>query len=302
MNRKEKTLSWHKVLGALLLLFSFCGTLRAQDLPLMGLSHVGIAVSDIDRGKQFYNGVLGIDMAFTLVWPDTKALWLQYYKMNENDYIEIYPTLKPGAINRETHIAFQTDDLVKLHQMMEARGLKPQPLGKIGPDGNWGFNLLTDPGQGVPLEFVQYMPGSLHINSRGKSLSERRISTHMIGVGVLISDPAAAESLYKTLGFKEVWRGTDEDGKVRLIDLQLPGGSGDYVELVERTLPVTAEQAGRAGHIALEVSDIQAAYKKAKARNANIVNTPALNGRKVINFNILDPDNTTIMFQQAAHR
>src|ERR1700739_4446936 len=142
MKKKQEILSRHMALGALLLLFSFFETLRAQDLPLMGLSHVGIAVSDIDRSEQFYSGVLGIDMAFTLVWPDTKTLWLQYYKVNENDYIEIYPTLKPGAIKRETHIAFQTDDLVKLHQMLEARGLKPQPLGKIGPDGNWDFNLL----------------------------------------------------------------------------------------------------------------------------------------------------------------
>lgn len=297
------TLNRRLGISGILLLLSLSTRLIAQDLPLLGLAHVGIAVSDVDKSKQFYTGVLGLDMAFDLIRPDGTTLWLQYYKVNEHQYLEIYPTLKPDAIVRETHIAFFTDDIQKLHQMMEARGLKPSPA-KPGADGNISFALRPAPGQDlVFMEFVQYMPGSKHRDAQGKSLSSRRISTHLISAGVLVNDPAVAEGLYKTLGFREVWRGSEEDGKVTLIDLQLPGDSGDYVELVERPHPVTAEQAGRAGHVTFEVSDIHAAYKKAKARKATIVARPALNGHKVMNFSVSDPDGTVVVFQQAsAHR
>jgi catechol 2,3-dioxygenase-like lactoylglutathione lyase family enzyme len=299
--RKADRLNKQKLLTAALLVFLASGGLWAQDLPLLGLAHVGIAVSNLDAAKQFYTGVLGIDMAFDLIRPDGKTLWLQYYKINEEQYLEIYPTLKPDAITRETHIAFVTDDIEKLHQMMEERGIKVTPLNpKPGADGNRNFSIRPPPGQElVFLEFVQYMPGSLHLNASGKALSSRRIATHMVGAGVLVSDPAAAEGLYKMLGFKEVWRSSGQNGKVRLIDMQLPGASGDYVELVERSMPVTAQQAGEAGHVVLEVDDVRAAYKTAKERGAKILGRPALNGRKTVNFAVLDPDGTLFLLQQA---
>jgi catechol 2,3-dioxygenase-like lactoylglutathione lyase family enzyme len=298
------TLNWRTAISGILLLLSLSTRLIAQGLPILGLAHVGIGVSDIDKSEQFYTGVLGLDMAFNLIRPDGKTLWLQYYKVNEHQYLEIYPTLKPDAIVRETHVAFFTDDIQKLHQMMEARGLKPSPLGKPGADGNISFVLRPAPGQDLLfMEFVQYMPGSKHLDAQGKSLSPRRISTRLISAGVLVNDLAVAEELCKTLGFREIRRSGEENGKVTLIDLELPGDSGDYVELLEGPHPVTAEQAGRAGHLTFEVRDVHAAYKEAKARKATIVAAPTFNGLKVMNFSIKDPDSTVVVFQQArAHR
>jgi catechol 2,3-dioxygenase-like lactoylglutathione lyase family enzyme len=127
-------------LKSTVVLFLLGGCLNAQDLPLLGLNHVGIAVSDIDKARLFYHDVLGLDMGFDLVKPDL-TLFLQYYKVNDHEYIEIYPTLKPDSIVRETHIAFYTEDIEKLHQALDARGLHPTPVKTSHWDGNQSFDL-----------------------------------------------------------------------------------------------------------------------------------------------------------------
>lgn len=280
------------------LLWLLGGCLYAQELNLLGLNHVGIAVSDIDKARLFYHDVLGLDMAFDLIKPDL-TLFLQYYKVNDKEYIEIYPTLKPDSIVRETHIAFYTDDIQKLYQVLDAKGLHPTPVKTSHWDGNQSFDLRPAPGQDIVfMEFVQYMPGSLHSNNFGKALSATRISTHMRGVGVLVKDPEVAETLYKTMGFKEIWRGTSEHGQVKMIDMQLPGPSGDYVELVERPLPVDAAQAGRAGRIILEVDDIKTAHKLAVQRHASGLTSPLQTPGKGWSFDMLDPDGTMVTIEQ----
>ena len=54
--------------------------------------------------------------------------------------------------------------------------------------------MIQDP-DGHNVEFVQYLPGSLHSNNFGKFLPDTRISTHMIHVGVTVADREAADQL-----------------------------------------------------------------------------------------------------------
>ncbi len=106
----------------------------ADGLPLLGLAHAGVRVSDIAKAQAFYTGVLGYEMPFDLKMPDGQALMLRYYKVNDNQFLEIYPNLKPDATYRMQHVAFITDDIEKLHKMFEERGLKPGPINP-GRDG-----------------------------------------------------------------------------------------------------------------------------------------------------------------------
>jgi lactoylglutathione lyase len=290
-------MDWQRVFIALVLA-TFGGRAYAQDLPLLGLAHMGIAVSDIDKARLFYHDVLGLDMGFDLIKPDL-TLFLQYYKVNDRQYLEVYPTLAPDAIVRETHVAFYTDDIEQLHRMMDARGLNPTPVKTSHWDGNQSFDLRPAPGQDIVfMEFVQYMPGSLHTNNFGKALAARRISTHLKGAGVLVKDPDIAEALYKKMGFKEVWRGTEDNGQTKMIDMQLPGASGDFVELVERSSSADAEQAGRAGHVIFEVGDIRAAHELARTRNAKGLTAPVRTPGKGWTFDVFDPDGTMVTFEQ----
>src|SRR5947209_3776706 len=74
----------------------------------------------------------------------------------------------------------------------------------IGLDGNISF-MIKHP-DGHDIEFVQYLPGSLHSSNFGKSLPPTRVSERMIHVGTTVSDRAAFDALYRDiLGFQQFW-------------------------------------------------------------------------------------------------
>jgi catechol 2,3-dioxygenase-like lactoylglutathione lyase family enzyme len=168
-----------------------------------------------------------------------------------------------------SHLAMYTDDIQKLHQMIEARGAAP---GKIvdGKDGNRSFTIQDLPGQRLEfLEFVQYMPGGLHRQSAGKFLSGRRISTQILHAGVVATDFQAAAHFYvDRLGFT-VGRLPAADGRTRPIQtppgthivLRMPGPSGDYIAISNPKGPIAGRWLGVAAHLSLAVLDIDAAYR-----------------------------------------
>src|SRR5579864_9499262 len=95
------------------------GAAASQELPLLGLSHAGIRVSDPEKARSFYGGVLGLDLAFT---ARDSAAW---FKVNDRQFLEIIPGLEPGDIIPMTHIAMYTDRIEELGRMMAARGVAP---------------------------------------------------------------------------------------------------------------------------------------------------------------------------------
>src|SRR5262249_17826217 len=127
-----------------------------------------------------------------------------YFKINDEQYVEITPSLTAGEVSRFTHVAFSTTDVEKLRRILIARGLNPTQIAK-GPDGTRMLSLSD--AEGNRLEFVQYTPGSLEAKARGKYL-EGRISDHMYHAGIMIRDLDKALGFYgEKLGFPEFWRG-----------------------------------------------------------------------------------------------
>ena len=120
---------------------------------------------------------------------------LTYFKVNDHQYIEVFPELKSETEDRLSHIAFETTDAVQLRDYLASKGVRCRRI-HPGADGNLSF-MLKDP-DGHNVEFVQYMPGSLHCKNFGKILPATRISDHMIHVGVTVQDQARRKSSIKT--------------------------------------------------------------------------------------------------------
>ncbi len=237
---------------------AFCG-----DLPLTGLAHVGFRVSDLEKARSFYTGILGYEQPFAII-DDKGEITMAFFKVNDEQYIEISPGLRADQDDRLTHIAMATSDIQKLHRMLAERGLAPTAI-KRGRDGNQNCSI-ADP-DGHRVEFVQYMPGSWHTEARGKYMSSRRISDHMWHTGVSVADEAKSMAFYRDrLGFQEIWRGGPEGQPVRWINMRMPGARGDYVELMLHSEPPTRAQVGSMHHICLTVPDIQASHKIALER------------------------------------
>lgn len=263
----------------------------AADLPIAGLASVAFRVSDLERARGFYTGVLGFEEAFALRRADG-SLERVFFKVNDEQFIELWPGLAPEQDVRLVHVAIQTPDARRLRELMLARGLSPSGLHPRS-DGSVGF-ALEDP-EGTRLEFVEYRAGSLQERTRGRSLSPRRISEHLRHAGVLVGQLDRAMAFYgDRLGFRETWRGGPQQGELRWVNLEMPGERRDYLEFMLYTKPPSREQLGSMQHICLEVPDIQAAYRKAVSRGLpdQERHRPRIgrNGRWLAN--LYDPDGT----------
>jgi catechol 2,3-dioxygenase-like lactoylglutathione lyase family enzyme len=231
-----------------------------EELPILGLAGITFRVSDLDGARRYYTGVLGFAEAFTLK-DGSGRVTSAFFKVNDNQYVEVVPDLKPGEIHRQSRVMIQSSDLERLHRLYAGRGLNPSAIAR-GPDGNPVFRVIGP--DNARIDFVQYAPDSEQGRARGRFLSPDRVSTHLWHVGIYTSDRATGRAFYEEkLGFA---RGRD-----------LPGGRGEYIETPssDRNLetkhppldpenPATRAQyerevMGAVQHMALEVTDMKAA-------------------------------------------
>src|SRR5262245_39115015 len=118
------------------LLFALNSQAHAADRPpLVGIAHIAFQVSDLAKAQAFYGGLLGYDDAFRLYKEDGTTS-LVYFKVNDRQYIEIFPGLPPDQDDRLSHIAFETTNLEALRVYLSEKGV--QAPGKVnqGQDGN----------------------------------------------------------------------------------------------------------------------------------------------------------------------
>jgi catechol 2,3-dioxygenase-like lactoylglutathione lyase family enzyme len=231
----------------------------SEPVPVVGIANITFKVSDLAKSRAYYQGILGLPEAFDLKDSSGKVTSV-YFKVNDDQYVEITPNLMPGDLIREARVAFQSSDLEKLHAIYVERGVQPGNIEK-GPDGNPVFRVI-DP-QGNDLDFLQYVPGSEQSLARGKSLTDTRITTHILHVGIMMKDRTTGMPFYHKLGLDSL--------------RTLSGSRGEYVELPasDRNLetkdppldpnnPATHDQYvrevyGAVYHMGLEVPDIRVA-------------------------------------------
>ena len=195
--------------------------------PIVGVAHIGLKTNDLAASRNFYGRDLGFQEPFTLD-KATGGLLLTYFKVNDHQYIEVFPELKDDSEDRLSHIAFETTDIRQLRDYLSAHGVKVPETLKPGLDGNISM-MIKDP-DGHNVELVQYMPGSLHTRNFGKFLPPTRISDRIIHVGIMVEDRAAADRFYEDiLGFREIWHGGKTDTSTDWVDMRVPDGT-DWLE------------------------------------------------------------------------
>src|ERR1700722_2915636 len=214
-----------RLFRACLLALFLSPTLASAQIPtatLAGIAHVAIRVSDLIRARDFYQR-LGFEQAFTLS-KDGKVSEA-FFKVNDHQFIEIYPQQDSSQSLGFMHLCFESTDLEGLHRAYLARSLTPTPVQHAGA-GNLLFTMVGPEQQNI--EYTQYMPGSLHSKDQGQHLGANRISEEIFGVSLRMEDPVVARAFYEQmLGFHES-RNVFESGVVPLL---MPGSSGQVVEI-----------------------------------------------------------------------
>lgn len=257
--------------------------------PIVGVAHIGLETNDIDAARQFYGKGLGYQEPFRLDKP-TGALMLTYFKVNDHQYIEVFPDLKSETQDRLSHIAFETTDIRRLRDYLASRGVKVPQTVPEGRDRNLSM-MLRDP-DGHNVEFVQYMPGSLHSSNFGKFLPDTRVSKHIIHVGVTVQSRDAADRFYKDiLGFTPIWHGGMTDDRTDWVDMRLPDGT-DWLEYMLNVHNPSPKQLGIMNHLALGVENIQEASKTVLSRGLKPPGPPKIGRDGKWQLNLYDPNYT----------
>jgi lactoylglutathione lyase len=259
---------------------------------VLGVAHIALFVSDIEKSRAFYKDFLGYGEPFKLDKPDG-SLSLTFIKVNDRQYIELFPAPQPGA-DRLNHISIQTDDAEAMRAYLGSRGVKVPATVPKGRIKNSNFNV-KDP-DGHTVEIVQYEPDGWSIREKGKFMTSARISERMMHLGILVGDLTAARKFYgDILGFHEIWRGSRDGAVLSWTNMQVPDGE-DYIEfMLYKDLP-DPDKRGTAHHICLMTPDI--AQAKAKLETRDGLYTKPMEIRTGTNrkrqMNLYDPDGTRV--------
>lgn len=256
--------------------------------PITAVAHIALRSSNLDASRQYYAGRLGFgpDWIIRDAAGHPVADW---YSVNPHQYVELVPGLATADTDRLINIAFETTDACALRRYLAAKGVRVPARVTTDTTGNLSFTV-TDP-DGHAVEFVQYLPHSALLRRMGRAKHTQAISRHILHVGVIVHDRAAADRFYRDiLGFHEFWQGGVTAARLDYVDMRVPDGP-DWVEYMLSYGPVTTKRRLSAHHLALEVADVHRSATELIRRGLH-TETPhqGRNGRWQVNF--FDPDGT----------
>jgi lactoylglutathione lyase len=261
---------------------------------IVGVAHIGLRTSDLAASRKFYGMLLGFQEPFMLDKPQGEGtgLLLTYFKVNDHQYVEIFPELTDPKQDRLSHISFETSDAEQLRAYLASQGVKvPEKLEPM-LDGNRGFNV-TDP-DGHTVEFIEYRPGSLHSRNFGKFLPDTRVSERIIHVGIVVHDRAAADHFYKDiLGFQEIWHGGMKDTETDWVDMRVPDGT-DWLEYMLNVREPDVRTLGVMHHFALGVPSVGHSFQTLQGRHLKGSEKPQIGRDGKWQLNLYDPDYTRV--------
>jgi catechol 2,3-dioxygenase-like lactoylglutathione lyase family enzyme len=252
-----------------------------QAPPLAGIAHVALRVKNLAASIDFYKS-LGFDVAFDLRRNDVP--YESFIKINDHQYIELYPVDEKNPQPAFLHVCFEGNDLEAIHDDYISHGLTPKEVRTAGA-GNLLFTMpgplqpIGDDFKPIPqnIEYTQYMPGSLHSNDAGKHLGPDRVGDRLLGVALAMSDVESARMFYiNQLSFKPL------PGEPLV--MHLPGNSGEEVQLVSASL-------GQHARITLQTASLGRSGRRLSHEHIKVTKS-----EEALAFN--DPDGNLIVVRQ----
>ena len=104
--------------------------LRTRGLPILGLAGITFRSSNLDKARGYYQGVLGFQEAFSLK-DASGATASIFFKVNDDQYVEVIPGLKPGELRRIARVMIQSSDLQKLHRSTRSAARIPRRSARV---------------------------------------------------------------------------------------------------------------------------------------------------------------------------
>jgi sialate O-acetylesterase len=223
--------------------------------PILGISHVAVKATDVEKSVAFYRDFLGYAETGRLKYQDDGSLMLVFMKVSDTQWIEIFDAHRLAKDDRLYQVCFRVADAEAMREYLGRNDFKVPAKVSRGQIQNFAFTV-RDP-QNYIVEFQQYTPEGWTLRDQGKFLPATRISDHIGHAGIVVKDLPAAQHFYEDLlGLKESWRGSKDGKEISWLHVKLPA-SRDFVEFMLETNAVP--------HFCLEVPDIEKARAKLEA-------------------------------------
>jgi catechol 2,3-dioxygenase-like lactoylglutathione lyase family enzyme len=258
--------------------------LLAQTPParptISGISHVVVFVADYCGSLPFYSALYKNSAKCSPEDAD-KPFGMGFF--SPSGFIQLVRS-RTHQNNAVGEIGFWVSDVSVMRKYLQSQGVD------VGSDS--GRNLrITDP-EGNHIAFLAASSGT---NSPSQQLGEPRI----IHAGFIVRDRPAMEHFYKdVLGFRPYWHGGMKDDETSWVSLQVPDGT-DWIEFMLYD-PTGKDKhfLGVMNHIALGVTDIQAAKAQLIKNGIKLTEEPKLGRDGKWQLNVYDPDETRIEFME----
>jgi catechol 2,3-dioxygenase-like lactoylglutathione lyase family enzyme len=273
----------------------FCVATSASDPPkrprIFGIVYVCVLVTDVDKARDFYSLVLNAvplpaDLQTPCDWCERAPAGVGMSGRRLGP-IELELSQAQGSPSLLKEVAFSTDDAKKLRDFLLKNHVAAEKLTKCGVAPC--FSTL-DP-ENHRLIFVQRADyPTIEIPIPGAYPSSP-VSSPIIHAGFVVQDRAAEDHFYKDiLGFRPYWHGGMKDGQDDWVSMQVPDGT-DWLEFMVNVSPDADQRLrGIMNHIAIGVTDIQAAKAQLIKNGANLTEEPKVGRDGKNSIDIYDPD------------
>ncbi len=275
----------------LIICFAFSG-LKAREInrpTVWGIAKMTFLVSDFQLARDYYGKFLGFDEALSYPSPEGKVV---SFKINDRQFLEFIEDKDARKKNRLIKISFDCDEIQQIHDYLATRDVVIVTKPDYDPAGNISFTVLGPDNH--MIEYIHFMPESLHKKTKGRFLSENRISKRIHHAGLYISDVEKANRFFKEiLGFSEMWRSKPENAEKPIcVYLRMP----DCIENIEYL--ITDEK--NPDHTCFLLEDMQESIYTLKDRaNGEIIRRPGIGRGDRWLLNLEDADQTCIEFTEA---
>jgi len=247
---------------------------------IYGIAYVKVKVTDVEKSKEFYGGVLGLRAD----GESCKGVTDPCFSINGSQHVELVKTDVGDKGPFLPEIGLTTNSLWQMRSYLTAKGI---PASKIlqRPDGMEYLEVL-DPER----HKIVFVEGKASV---AEALPPGAISNRMIHAGFVVKDGKAESRFYEdTLGFKVFWHGGKTDDETDWYMVHVPDGD-NWLEYM-LNIPATADhkELGIQNHFSLGVRDVQATAKDLEARGVKLPGKPILGRDGKWQLTLLDPDET----------
>lgn len=279
-----------------LFLILFCTVFLYQSLgketirpQIWGVAKMTFLVSEFQVARDYYAEFLGFEEAFS--YPSDIGEVISF-KVNDRQFLEFVEDIDAKEKPRLVSVSFETEDVEQMRKYLHSKGVKVPSKVTTDRAGNEGI-LIHDP-SGIPVEFIKFGENSLHKLSKGKFLSELRISRRIHHVGLYCKEVVDDDPFWVgIMGCKELWRYPENhQEKIQMNYLHFP----DCVENIEHY----PSDDINFSHPCFLVEDMQETIYTLKERigNNQLAKPIVAKGKRWL-LNLQNPDGTKVEFTEA---